>query len=98
MDTSAIADAFDTTVDDALIWVSDNLAALFDGVRAVLEGFYDAVLWLLQLTPWFVVALVLGLIAWRLVGRGFGLFAALGLGLCWLMGLWPETTATFALC
>lgn len=97
MDTSDIADVFDTAVDDALIWVSDNLAFLFDGVRALFEGFYDAVLWLIQLAPWFVVALVLGLVAWRLVGRGFGVFAALGLAACWLMGLWPETTSTFAL-
>lgn len=97
MDTSAIADAFDTAVDDALIWVSDNLTFLFDGVRAAFEGFYDGVLWLLQVAPWFVVAIVFGLIAWRLVGRAFGIFAALGLAACWLMGLWPETTSTFAL-
>lgn len=97
MDTSAFADTFDTAVDDALAWVSDNLAFLFDGLRALFEGVYDGVLWLLTLAPWFVVALVFGLIGWRVVGRGFGLLAALGLGLCWLMGLWPETMSTFAL-
>ena len=52
MDTSAIADAFDTVVDDALIWVSDHGAFLFDWVRAVFEGFYDGVLGLLTLAPW----------------------------------------------
>lgn len=97
MDTSAIADTFDTLVDDALTWVSDNLGGLFDGIRAVFEGFYDGVLWFLNLAPWFVVAAALGLLAWQLVGRGFGAFAALGLGACWLMGLWPETMDTFAL-
>ncbi len=97
MDTSAIADAFDTAVDDALIWVSDNLAFLFDGLRAIFEGFYDAVLWLLRLAPWFAVALIFGLIAWRVVGRSAGVLTALGLAACWLMGLWEETTSTFAL-
>lgn len=97
MDTSAIADAFDTRIDDALFWVSDNLAFLFDGLRALFEGFYDGVLGLLGLAPWFVVTLVLGVIAWRLVGRSFGLFAAIALAACWLMGLWPETMSTFAL-
>ena len=63
MDTSDIADAFDTVVDEALIWVSDNGAFLFDWVRAVFEGFYDGVLGLLMLAPWPVIAVVLGFLA-----------------------------------
>jgi glycine betaine/proline transport system permease protein len=97
MDTSAIAEAFDVLVDDALIWVSDNLAFLFDGIRAVFEGFYDGVLAVFQLAPWFVVAIVFGLLAWRLVSVSFGVLTAVGLAVCWLMGLWPETTSSFAL-
>jgi glycine betaine/proline transport system permease protein len=97
MDTSAIADTFDVLVDDALIWVSDNLAFLFDGIRTVFEGFYDVVLGLLELAPWFVVAIVFGLLAWRLVSRSFGVLTAVGLAACWLMALWPETMSTFAL-
>jgi glycine betaine/proline transport system permease protein len=97
MDTSAIADTFDTGVDDALTWVSDNGAFLFDWVRAVFQGFYGGVLGLLELAPWFVVALVVGLLAWRLVSASFGIFAVVGLAFCWMMGLWPETMSTFAL-
>ncbi len=97
MDTSAIADAFDTAVDDALIWVSDNAAFLFDWLRAVFEGVYGGVLGLLAFAPWFVVAVVFGLAAWRLVGRVFGALTAGGLAACWVMGLWPETMSTFAL-
>ena len=97
MDTSVIADTFDLWVDDALIWVSDHGAFLFDWVRAVFEGFYDGVLGLLTLAPWFAVALVFGLIAWRLVSLSFGVLTAAGLAACWMMGLWPETMSTFAL-
>lgn len=97
MDTSVIADTFDVLVDEALFWVSDNLAFLFDGIRAVFEGFYDGVLGLLELAPWYVVAVVFGLLAWRLVSASFGVLTAVGLAACWLMGLWPETMATFAL-
>ena len=97
MDTSAIADTFDTLIDDALIWVVDNGAFLFDGIRALFEGFYDGVLALLELAPWFVVALVFGVIAWRLVSLSFGVLTAAGLAACWMMGLWPETMSTFAL-
>ena len=97
MDTSAIADAFDARVDDTLTWVSDNGAFLFDWIRAVFQGFYGGVLGLLGFAPWFVVAIVFGLIAWRLVSASFGVFAVVGLAVCWIMGLWPETMSTFAL-
>lgn len=97
MDTSAIAETFDVVVDDALIWIVDNGAFLFDWVRAVFEGFYGGVLGLLELAPWFVVALVFGLLAWRLVGVAFGVVTAVGLAICSIMGLWPETMSTFAL-
>jgi glycine betaine/proline transport system permease protein len=97
MDTSAIAETFDTLVDDALIWLVDHGAFLFDGVRALFEGFYDGVLGLLEIAPWYVVAIVLGLLAWRLVGLSFGVVATVGLAVCGTMGLWPETMSTFAL-
>ncbi|HEY9345001.1 MAG TPA: ABC transporter permease subunit, partial [Inquilinus sp.] len=97
MDPSALADAFDTWVDDALIWVSDHGAFLFDGLRAAFEGFYDGVLTLLTLPPWPVIAVILGLIGWRLIDLRFGILTAIGLAICWTMGLWPETMSTFAL-
>lgn len=97
MDTSAIADAFDDAVDTALTWVSDNATFLFDGIRAVFEGFYDVVLDLLTLAPWAAVAVILGLIGWRLLGLWQGVAIAVGLAACWAMGLWPETMSTFAL-
>jgi len=97
MDTAAIADTFDTWVDDALNWVSDHGAFLFDWVRAVFEGFYDGILGLLDIAPWYVVAIVLGLIGWRLVNVSFGVLTAIGLAACWMMGLWPQTMSTFAL-
>jgi len=97
MDPSALADAFDTWVDDALIWVGDHGAFLFDGLRAAFEGFYDGILALLTLPPWPVIAVILGLIGWRLIGLRFGILTAVGLAICWTMGLWPETMSTFAL-
>jgi glycine betaine/proline transport system permease protein len=97
MDTSDIADAFDTVVDNALIWVSDNGAFLFDGIRSVFEGFYDGVLDLLTIAPWAAVAVAFGLIGCALLGLRGGVLVAVGLALCWGMGLWPETMSTFAL-
>ena len=97
MDPSAIADAFDTRVDDALTWLGDHGAVLFDGLRAAFEGFYGGILTLLTLPPWPVVAIILGLLGWHVIGLRFGILTAIGLAICWTMGLWPETMSTFAL-
>ena len=97
MDTASIAETFDDTVDEALIWISDNATSLFDWIRAFFEGFYDGILIAMGFAPWFVVAILLGLLAWRIAGLPMGIMTALGLAICWLIGLWPETMSTFAL-
>lgn len=88
---------FDTIVDNALFWLTDHAAFVFDAIRAVLEGLYDGALWLLVLPPFWVIAVAAGLIGWRVLGLGFGIGAALALAACWAMGLWPETMQTLAL-
>ncbi|WP_423207255.1 ABC transporter permease subunit [Paracoccus yeei] len=88
---------FDEQVDNALFWLSDHAAFVFDGARAVLEGLYDGVLWLLMLAPFWAVAALAGLIAWRVLGVGAGIASGLALAFCWAMGLWPETMQTLAL-
>ncbi|MFC3629417.1 ABC transporter permease [Paracoccus angustae] len=88
---------FDTVVDDALFWLSDHAAFIFDGIRLVLEGLYHAVLWLLMLPPFWAVAAVAGLIGWSALGWGFGIGGAVALLACAAMGLWPETMQTLAL-
>ncbi len=97
MDISAFPDFFDSTVDDALGWIGDNGSGLFDFLRAMLEGAYDAVLKLLDLPPFYVVALAAALIGWRLINLWFGVAAGLALAVCALMGLWPQTMSTLAL-
>ncbi|MBY5521720.1 ABC transporter permease [Rhizobium leguminosarum] len=97
MDTSGFTDLFDEWTDSALEWVSDNGEFLFETIRQVLEGLYDGILWLLQLPPFYLVALIVALIGWRLVNIWFGVLAGIALALCFSMGLWPETMSTLAL-
>ncbi|MBY3048374.1 ABC transporter permease [Rhizobium laguerreae] len=97
MDTSGITDLFDEWTDSALEWVSDNGEFLFDSIRQVLEGLYDGILWLLELPPFYLVALIVALIGWRLVNIWFGVLAGIALAPCFSMGLWPETMSTLAL-
>ncbi|MDK4726996.1 ABC transporter permease [Rhizobium phaseoli] len=97
MDTSVFTDLFDEWTDSALEWVSDNGEFLFDYIRQVLEGFYDGILWLLELPPFYVIAIVVALIGWRLVNVWFAALSGVALALCFSMGLWPETMSTLAL-
>ena len=97
MDISSFTDTFDEWTDAALEWVSDNGETLFDYVRWVLEGLYDSILWLLQLPPFYVIAIVFALIGWQLVNKWFALAAGIALALCFSMGLWDQTMSTLAL-
>ncbi len=97
MDTSVITDSFDEKIDDALNWISDNASWLFDSIRAVLEGTYEGVLWLVQLPPFYVVAIVAAALGWRLINITAGLLIGLALIGCAVMGLWAETMSTLAL-
>ncbi|MFB9980822.1 ABC transporter permease [Mesorhizobium kowhaii] len=97
MDISVITDTFDTWTDAALGWINDNGEWLFDFVRAVLEGTYNGVLWLLQLAPFYVIAVIAALLGWRSINAVFGVLAGLALIFCAVMGLWTETMSTLAL-
>lgn len=97
MDTSVITDAFDTWTDDILAWISDNGEGLFDFIRSVLEGAYDGIFWVLQLVPFYVIAILFALLGWRLINLGAGVLAGIALVICTAMGLWMETMATLAL-
>lgn len=97
MDTSSITDTFDTWTDDALAWISDNGEGLFEFMRSVLEGTYDGIFWLLQLAPFYVIAVLFALLGWRLINLAAGVVAGIALAFCATMGLWTETMATLAL-
>jgi len=97
MDTSVITDLFDTWTDNALGWIGDNGEWLFEFIRLILEGTYDGILWLLELAPFYVIAIIAGLLAWRLINRIAGFLAGVALAFCAFMGLWAETMSTLAL-
>lgn len=97
MDTSLLTDTFDSWIDNGLEWISDHGAWAFESLRSVLEGTYNGILWLLQLAPFYVAALIAALIAWRLMGLLSGILTGVALAFCAVMGLWAETMSTLAL-
>jgi glycine betaine/proline transport system permease protein len=97
MDISSFTDTFDEWTDTALGWLGDNGESVFEFIRWLLEGLYNSILSLLELPPFYVIAIVVAVIGWRLVNKWFAILSALALALCFSMGLWPQTMSTLAL-
>ncbi|TKA95991.1 ABC transporter permease subunit [Cereibacter changlensis] len=97
MDWDEVIDRFDAGIDAAMLWVGIHGSGAFTLLRSALEGGYGGVLWLFDLLPFWALAVLVGLVGWRMIGPGFGALAAAGLALCWALGLWPETLETMSL-
>lgn len=97
MDISEITDRFDTWTDDMLGWINDHGEWLFNFVRAVLDGTYDAVFYVLGSVPFYVIAIVAILLGWRTINIWAGILAGVALAFCAMMNLWSETMSTLAL-
>lgn len=98
MSTSSLVAGFDARVDAALEWVSEHGAETFDFLNDALKGLYEGVYGLLSLAPSYVLAAIIGLLAWRLTSSlRFAALSVLTLLFCAVMGLWAETMSTLAL-
>lgn len=75
----------------------DNFRWLFDGISAGLETFVDGLEWVLLLPPPIVMALIVGLIAWRVRSVPFAIFTILSFLLIESMDLWSQAMTTLAL-
>ncbi|MDU9030348.1 ABC transporter permease subunit [Pseudomonas mediterranea] len=97
MSTPDFSSQFDSTVDASLEWLSDHGEFLFDAANGLLNGVYHSVQWCVAYPPYYVVAGILALMGWRMVGVRFALLTGLALLFCEVIGLWPETVSTLAL-
>ena len=97
MRDAAYITAFDAGVERAMAALGQHGKPLFSALRGLLEGGYEGILWALSAAPVWAVALAFAALGWRLIGRGFALLAALGVSLCWALGLWVQTLETLAL-
>lgn len=88
-----IGDAVDRVVE----WLTENLAAVFDGVSEFLSWFIVRFEDLLTWLPPLVFGLLVGLLAWRLRSLAFGVFVVLGFALIEGMRLWDAAMSTLAL-
>ena len=84
-------------IDDAVKWLTRELAWLFDGIRdvitLVLVRLEEGLLW----TPWPALIIAVVLLAWGLANWKVALFSALALLAVGFMGLWTSAMETLAL-
>lgn len=84
-------------IDDAVHWLTRELAWLFDGIRdvitLVLINLEDGLLW----TPWPALIIAVVLLAWGLADWKVALFSAGALLSVGFMGLWTSAMETLAL-
>lgn len=97
MSTPDFSVQFDAAVDSGLMWLQDNGELFFDAANTTLTAVFKSVQWCIGSPPFYVIAMFIGLLGWRMVGARFALISALALLLCNFIGLWPETVSTLAL-
>ncbi len=80
-----------------VLFLSRNLRGAFDAFSVAVRAVDEAILALLTFLPAPLLILILVALAWRLAGRGLGVFTLLALPLVYNLGLWPHTLETVAL-
>lgn len=73
-----------------------NLAPLFSLIRNVLAWVSDIILDVLSYPPFWVIAILLSLIAYKLAGKSIAFFTFVGILIISGMDLWPAATVTLS--
>lgn len=93
MNKIPIGEKFETFVD----WLKDAGAPVFDSIVWLVEQVLGALTWILQTPPPILMVVIFALIAWRICGKGVGIFTVLGMYLIVNLGYWDPTMDTLAL-
>ncbi|MCG8698150.1 MAG: proline/glycine betaine ABC transporter permease [Bacteroidales bacterium] len=84
-------------IENAVDWLTENFAGLFNFIKVTGNGFIEGFEWLLLGIPFYILIALFGALAYFKVGRGAAIFTVLGLILIYLLGFWVETIETLAL-
>lgn len=84
-------------VEDFIDWLTINLAPFFTGIKEGLSSLINGFEFVFNGIPFYITIALLAVLAWRLAGRGIGIFTTVGLLLIVSMNLWSQTMETLAL-
>lgn len=87
----------DRWIADFVNWISFNYRPTFQAMKRPVEVILQNVDALLQATPPIVFIVVVGFLAWRIVGWRVGLFSAAAMTFVGMMGLWSQTMTTLSM-
>ncbi|MFT4412389.1 ABC transporter permease [Fredinandcohnia humi] len=88
-----LADWIDSFID----WLVFNFEFLFEGIAEGLEGFVEGIVTGLGFVPSIILALILGLVAWKFCNWKIAIFTFVGLFLIDNLGYWENMLETIAL-
>nr|WP_298142081.1 proline/glycine betaine ABC transporter permease [uncultured Pseudomonas sp.] len=84
-------------VNDVVQHLLDNYSEGFDSLGGVVNGFSEAIEWLLTLPPaWLLISIFVGLSLWR-ISYKFAIFTAVSFILIEATGFWEQTVVTLGL-
>ncbi len=78
-------------------WLNNNFDGFFDIIHSVLSNIISFFEKILLFPPPYITIAIIVLIAFKIAGKGVGLFTIVGLLTIWAMGLWEKTMITLAL-
>ncbi len=81
----------------AINWLLKHFSQLFDALNIGIGGFINGLEFLLSVTPFYILILLIAVLSWFKAGKGMAVFSVLGLLLIYFMGYWTETLDTLAL-
>ncbi|MHA6667430.1 ABC transporter permease [Homoserinimonas sp. A447] len=81
----------------AVDWVTENLGFLFDFIRSIFNGLYDAADWLFVTPPFWAIIVVLAGLSWYVRGWRFGVGVGVGLLVIMSVNQWENAMDTLAL-
>ena len=82
---------------DIVDYLQSAWKPFFTGIRTFIEAIIDSFKFILDVFPFWVIAIAIGVIAFKRSGKGMALFSLVSILLIESLGLWSATVSTLAL-
>ncbi len=84
-------------IDSGIDFLTLRFSAVTRGFSEIIDTMISLLINVLEFFPPWLLILIIGVIAWRIISIKGSILSMLGLGLIWNFGLWDPTVSTFAL-